>query len=106
VLHNEYGITASGTGPGNQTLEKFFPNAVFRGNVIVGAKAANYPGNNLFPASREEIGAPPQHGAKLALPQLTLRGSTGRGGADGRPPGADIAAVRKALGPLATRLGG
>ena len=104
VPHNEYGITASGTGPGNQTLEKFFPGAVFRGNVIVGAKAANYPVNNAFPASLEEIGAVlPQHGAKLALPQLTLRGSSGRGAADGGPPGADIAAVQKALGPLANR---
>ena len=25
VPHNEYGITASGTGPGNPTLERFFP---------------------------------------------------------------------------------
>jgi hypothetical protein len=102
--HGEYGITASGTGPGNQTLEKFFPNAVFRGNVIVGAKAANYPVNNAFPASLDEVVAvSPQHGAKLALPQLTLRGSSGRGGAAGAPPGADIAAVQKALGPLANR---
>jgi hypothetical protein len=103
VPHNEYGVTASGTGPGNQTLEKFFPGAVFRGNVIVGAKAANYPANNAFPASLDEVVAvSPQHGAKLALPQLTWRGSSGRGAGDG-PPGADIAAVQKALGPLANR---
>ena len=103
--HGEYGITASGTGPGNQTLEKFFPNAVVRNNVIVGAKAINYPANNAFPASFDEIGASqPQPGVKLALPQLQLRGSTGRG-ADGRPPGADMAAVQKALGPLVNRLG-
>ena len=105
VPHNEYGISASGTGPGNQTLEKFFPNAVVRGNVIVGAKAANYPANNAFPASFDEIGgSQPQHGSKLALPQLQLHGLTGRGG-DGRPPGADMAAVQKALGPLVNRLG-
>jgi hypothetical protein len=105
--HNEYGITASGTGPGNQTLEKFFPGAVFRGNVLVGGNARNYPVNNSFPATLEAIGAsPPQRGAKLALPQLTIPGSTGRGGTEGRPPGADIAAVQKALGPLVNRLGG
>jgi hypothetical protein len=104
VPHNEYGITASGTGPGNQTLEKFFPGAVFRGNVIVGAKAANYPANNAFPASLDEVVAvSPQHGAKLALPQLTLRGRSGRGAAGGGTPGADITAVQKALGPLANR---
>jgi hypothetical protein len=106
VPHNEYGITASGTGPGNDTLAKFFPGAVFRGNVLVGGNPTNYPPNNSFPASLAAIGAmPPQPGAKLALPQLTLRGSTGRGGTEGRPPGADIAAVQKALGPLVNRLG-
>jgi hypothetical protein len=106
VPHNEYGITASGTGPGNQTLEKFFPGAVFRGNVLVGGNPRNYPINNSFPASLDAIGAtPPQRGAKLALPQLTLRGSTGRDGTEGRTPGADITAVQKALGPLVNRLG-
>jgi hypothetical protein len=106
VPHNEYGITASGTGPGNDTLAKFFPGAVFRGNVLVGGNPRNYPVNNTFPASLEAIGAsPPQRGAKLALPELTLLGSTGQGGTQGRPPGADIAAVQKALGPLENRLG-
>lgn len=105
VPHNEYGITASGTAPGHQTLEKFFPNAVFRGNVIVGAKPANYPQNNLFPASLEEIGlAFPNDGLKLALPQLAFRGSSGSG-ATAAHPGADMDAVRKALGPLAGQLG-
>ena len=60
----------------------------------------------VFRPRSSAIGAtPPQPGAKLALPQLTLRGSTGRGGTEGRPPGADIAAVQKALGPLVNRLG-
>ena len=60
----------------------------------------------VLPASLAEVVAvSPQHGAKLALPQLTLRGSTGRDGTEGRTPGADIAAVQKALGPLVNRLG-
>ena len=105
VPHNEHGVTASGTGPGNQTLERFFPGAVFQGNVIVGAKAANYPPNNMFPASLDEIGlASSQRGAKLALPQVTLRGPSGDGTAENRRPGADIAAVQKALGPLGEHL--
>jgi hypothetical protein len=105
VAHNEYGITASGTGPGNPTLQQFFPGAVFRGNVLIGGNPRNYPANNAFPASLDAVGAaPPQRGAKLALPQLSLRGSTG--GTDSRQPGADIAAVQKALGPLVNRVGG
>ena len=104
VPHNEYGITASGTGPGNQTLERFFPGAVFRGNVIVGAKAAAYPQGNAFPATMEEIGAPARPGAKLA-PLIAMRAPYTRAAADGGRPGADIEALNKALGPLANRIG-
>jgi hypothetical protein len=78
--HNEYGIIGSGTGPGNSTLQKFFPAGVIRGNVLIGAPAASYPRDNLFPASA------------AALPKA----------ADGRVPGADIAALDRALGGLAT----
>ena len=106
VPHNEYGITASGTAPGNDTLQKFFPGAVFQGNVLAGGNATNYPRNNMFPPSLDAISAQPaQGGAHLALPRLTLSGSTGQGGSQSRPPGADIAAVEKALGPLASRVG-
>lgn len=114
VPHNEYGITASGTGPGNPTLERFFPGAVFRGNLIVGAKAGVYPQGNLYPASLEEIGirtspvgsthASPLPGAKLA-PLFTLRGPYTRAATDGGQPGANIEAVNTALGPLASRTG-
>jgi len=104
VPHNEHGITASGTGPGNQTLDRFFPGAVFRGNVIVGAKAGAYPPGNAFPATMEEIGAPARAGAKLA-PLLTLRGPYMRAATDGGQPGARIEAVNTALGPLASRMG-
>jgi hypothetical protein len=41
--HNEYGITGSGTGPGTPTLQKYFPQAVVRGNVLAGAPASAYP---------------------------------------------------------------
>jgi hypothetical protein len=114
VPHNEHGITASGTGPGNPTLERFFPGAVFRGNLIVGAKSGTYPQGNLYPASLDEIGirtspvgathAPLLPGAKLA-PLLTLRGPYGRAATDGGQPGANIEAVNTALGPLASRMG-
>lgn len=106
VPHNEHGITASGTGPGNQTLERFFPGAVFRGNLIVGAKSGVYPQGNLYPASLDEIviRTPPLPGAKLA-PLLSLRGPYTRAATDGGEPGANIEAVNTALGPLTSRMG-
>jgi hypothetical protein len=78
--HNEYGIIGSGTGPGASTLQKFFPGGIVRGNVLIGGPAASYPKENSFPASAELI------------PKS----------ANGRAPGADIAALDRALGGLAT----
>ena len=77
--HNEHGITGSGTGPGNPTFARFFPGAVVRGNVLIGAPAASYPAGNRFPASLADAGLKK----------------------DGRDPGADIGAIEKALGGLA-----
>ena len=95
--HNEHGITASGTGPGNQTLERFFPGATVRRNVLVGAPAGSYPKDNFFPATRDEIGLRASGGS------VTLRLGRPYAGAatDGRDPGADMRAVERALGSLA-----
>jgi hypothetical protein len=97
--HNEHGITASGTGPGTSTLDRFFPGAVFRGNVLPGARSAAYPQGNTYPASLDEISpASARRGATLASAQLSTSATPGH------RPGADVAAIEKALGPLASRL--
>jgi cellulose synthase/poly-beta-1,6-N-acetylglucosamine synthase-like glycosyltransferase len=85
IPHNEHGITGSGTGPGTQTLQRFFPNGVFAGNVLIGAPAGSYPSGNSYPKSLAE--------ARLGA-QALASGS--------RPPGADVGAIEKALGGLAT----
>ena len=47
--HNENGIIGSSTQPGNQTLARYFPRAVVRGNVIVGGRRrASIRRDNLF----------------------------------------------------------
>jgi hypothetical protein len=51
--HNDYGITGSGTGPGTPTLQKYFPEAVMRGNVLAGAPAAAYPAGGSTTDGRE-----------------------------------------------------
>ena len=91
VPHNEYGITGSGTGPGNPTLERYFPSATFRGNVIVGAKSSVYPPDNFYPASLDEAGI-----SATGTPRLTPGTPYARVATDGRAPGADTDAVNKA----------
>ena len=49
VTLTENGITGSGTGEGTDTLTQYFPDAIFRRNVIVGGTAGRYPADNFFP---------------------------------------------------------
>ena len=91
---NEYGITGSGSGEGADTLARYFPEAVFRRNVIVGGNAGRYPSDNFYPASLQEAG--------LVVPRegdfrLTLVRPYSKAATDGRDPGADIDAVARAL---------
>jgi biofilm PGA synthesis N-glycosyltransferase PgaC len=91
---NEYGITGSAKGEGTETLTHYFPEAVFRRNVIVGGNAGRYPADNFYPASIQETG--------LAVPRegdfrLTLVRPYSRAATDGSDPGADLDAIAKAL---------
>jgi hypothetical protein len=47
--HNAYGVFGDNAGPGLPTLTKYAPGAVFEGNVIGGARAAQYPAGNVTP---------------------------------------------------------
>jgi hypothetical protein len=69
---NRAGIVGSGTGVGKAALDRYFPNAVVRRNVLVGANAAEYPDDNFFPATSD--------GVKRYAGKST----------DGRDPGADL----------------
>jgi hypothetical protein len=97
ALHNEYGVTGSGTGPGNPTLQRYFPRAVMRGNVLVGAPPGAYPAGNFFPESLSALGVDDPHAPK----RMALKTPLARAGTDGRDPGADVDAVMTALGHLA-----
>lgn len=72
---NRAGIVGSGAGTGKSALERYFPGAVIRRNVFVGANAADYPQDNFFPASLD--------GVKRYAGMAT----------DGRDPGADVRAI-------------
>jgi hypothetical protein len=95
VVHNEYGFIGSGTGVGPPTLERYFPDAVVRHNVIVGGAPAAYPAGNFFPATLADVGF-----ADLVRGDYRLARPARYGGS---PVGADIEALRKALGDAWTR---
>ncbi|HKQ29735.1 MAG TPA: hypothetical protein VJS66_00475, partial [Burkholderiales bacterium] len=79
VPHNHYGIIGSGASPGRATLERYFPGAIVRKNVMAGGSANLYPPDNFFPARLDKAG-----NARIA----------------GAEVGADLDTLRAALGPL------
>jgi cellulose synthase/poly-beta-1,6-N-acetylglucosamine synthase-like glycosyltransferase len=97
VPHNESGISGSGTGPGNASLQRYFPGAVVRRNVLIGAPSAAYPRDNFFPSSLGETGIRRGAGDRSGKPGKTFASQA----SDGADPGADVAAVERALGGLA-----
>ncbi|HJR61193.1 MAG TPA: right-handed parallel beta-helix repeat-containing protein [Vicinamibacterales bacterium] len=48
VLHNQYGVHGNDRAVGQDTLQAYFPGAVFRDNGIGGGDPARYPGGNIF----------------------------------------------------------
>ncbi|CAN5661799.1 hypothetical protein BH23ACI1_BH23ACI1_01530 [soil metagenome] len=48
IRHNSYGVHGADRAPGHDSLEAFFPGAVFSGNVIAGGSARRYPDGNRF----------------------------------------------------------
>jgi len=100
--HNTYGVFGSGAGTGNVTLQKYFPSAVFAGNVIakevLGPDSpsnieAVYPAGNYFPASLQAIGFADMAGGNYRL--LSTSPYKGKG-TDGKDPGADLDALQAA----------
>src|SRR6185503_9735759 len=51
ALHNETGIAGSGTASGHDSLNRYFPGASVKRNVLVGGNPTRYPPDNYFPAS-------------------------------------------------------
>lgn len=54
--HNFYGVIGDGSGTGNISLNKYFTSLTFTKNVLIGGNVANYPSNNFFPVSINDVG--------------------------------------------------
>ena len=47
--HNQFGVIGQGLAVGSDSINAFFPGAVFLRNALAGGRATRYPGDNLFP---------------------------------------------------------
>src|SRR5438445_3292743 len=90
VPHNDYGISGSGSGTGKPTLDKYFPDAVVKKNVIVGGNAAHYPSDNFFPRSLDAVGFVDQQRGDVRLRESSRYR---KAGTDGKDSGVDVDAL-------------
>jgi hypothetical protein len=90
LVHGSYGIKGNGTAEGTRSLARFAPDALVIDNVLVGGGAASdYPAENFFASSPDDIGF-----ADVLTQDYRLVGPAFRGrGYDGRDIGADVARV-------------
>ena len=59
IRHNQYGVHGSDRAVGQDTLDAFFPGAVFESNTIAGGDSSRYPkGNTLHRRGRFQRGVP------------------------------------------------
>jgi len=88
AMHNSFGVHGASRAPGNDTLQAFFPGAMFEANVIAGGRASVYPAGNFFPSVGElqsEFVGMPQDDYRLKPESRYRRGST-----DGAALGAPV----------------
>jgi hypothetical protein len=86
------GVGGTGTKAGNETLTAFFPDASpnFRRNILIGAPLGDYPTDNFFPPSRDDVGFVDwMHGDYHLASGSMFKGR----GTDGKDPGCDIDAL-------------
>jgi uncharacterized protein (TIGR03437 family) len=55
LKHNSYGIIGQNQAPGLGTINTFFPGAVIRRNVMVKADPHDYPSDNFFATSLDQV---------------------------------------------------
>jgi hypothetical protein len=101
IRHNEFGVIGASRGIGTNTLEGYFPEAVFASNTIAGGDSNRYPKGNTF-IDQDEFD---RTFVDVATGDYRLKPSSRARGAasDGKDMGADVAAIVQALGARQTR---
>ncbi len=103
VRHNEFGIVASGRGSAREAIGALMPGAAFSGNAFVGASSSQYPSDNFFPGSLNDLGF---RDAKLGDYVLTPASAFRNKGTDGRDIGADLNTIASATNGVIEGVGG
>ena len=93
IVPHGAGFAASGKSTGFPTLEAFFPDSVFTGNVLVAGPSYLFPKGNFFPNDWKRVGFVDLAGGNYRLSPKSPYKNKGR---DGRDIGADIDAIEKA----------
>jgi hypothetical protein len=96
--HNEFGMEGTGTGTGAPTLERYFPEAVVTGNIIIGGDPHRYPEGNFFPKSVQAVSF-----VNRAEGDFRLSSFWSSAAATEEIPGVDANALCEALGEAARR---
>jgi hypothetical protein len=92
--HNDYGMFGTGAGVGNPALSTYFPGAIIKKNVIIGGNAIQYPPDNFFPSSLDDVNFVDRRGGNY---QLAGSSRYKRAGSDGKALGVDFDALCAAL---------
>jgi hypothetical protein len=87
------GVDGAGTGPGLDTLNTYFPGFVFRRNIQPGGDPGQYPPDNFFPATLDNVGFVDLAGGNYSLAPTSLFKNQGT---DGKDPGVDFNALTTA----------
>ena len=96
VAHNTYGIAGTDVGTGARALDALFPGAIVRRNVIVGGSSAEYPRDNFFVRSWEQVKFEDLAQGRV---RLTDASPFRRAGLDGTDVGVDDSALMRGLRP-------
>jgi len=87
VLAGTHGISGSGMASGAAAIDRYFPGATIRRNLVIGGDANGFPGDNEFPAKVTDVGtAPAATGAPFAKLASRYAGTA----TDGGDPGAKL----------------
>ena len=87
VLAGPHGISGSKMAHGGPAVERYFPGAIIRRNVIIGGDSGGFPGDNVFPKRIDDLGpAPEQFGAPFRQLSSRYAGIA----TDGGDPGARL----------------
>ena len=96
VAHNTYGIAGTDVVTGTRALDALFPGAIVRRNVIVGGSTAEYPRDNFFVRSWEQVKFEDLAQGRV---RLTDASPFRRAGLDGTDVGVDDSALKRGLRP-------